>query len=191
MFKHLLAIIVISCSLTSLVKAEEEMQPKLFRNSHGDYFHLLFPEYSDIRLGYGYQPKIEEDGGDGEFELNRFYGGFKLPLPVSRDTFFTLGVDYELLGYDFKKISGEILSPGSENFHKAEVSSGFGHFFSDDLLFMGSATLGVYSNLENSIEADDFQLHGKGFFAYREHNYFWEPPMTKPSTILPSIHCLA
>lgn len=165
--RYLSLIFIISFCFLNTAQADEESKPKLFRDLHGDYFHLLLPDYSDIKVGYGYQPEIEEDGGPGEFNLNRFFGGFNLPLPVTQNTFFTLGVYYELLNYDFKKLTGAPLSPGSEVFHKAEMTGGFGHFFSDDFLFMGSATLGAYSNLENSIDADDFQLHGKGYFVYR------------------------
>ena len=145
------------------VTRAESYNPNVFVNAHSEFFHLLNADHDDIKLGYYYQPETEEEDGEGEFALQKGFARFDLPMPISRNSFFRFGANYEYRGYDFKQSASSL---PSDALHKLEIASGFGTFLSDNTLFTVIPTLGMYSDMDGMSE-EDFQLHGKSYFVHR------------------------
>ncbi|MCC6934003.1 MAG: hypothetical protein IT292_12265 [Deltaproteobacteria bacterium] len=162
---HIL-VAVLSLFIFALPCFSESSKSEAFVNSHNDFFHLLNSDPDDIKIGYYYQPETEEDGGPGEFELQKAFSRLELPLPTSNDAYFRMAMKYDYRNYDFSSSSGRAGSLSSEALHKIELGTGYGVFLTKDLLFTALPTFGIYSNMDGLSE-DDFQFHGEFQFVYR------------------------
>ena len=138
-----------------------------FNNAHGDFFRLYSPDFRNLSLSYLYQPETEEDGGAGEFDLGLFEADLQLPFPTGRDTYFSLTAGFESRDYEFVSVSGAITDVESETFYGVPIGAEIGIFTSDDFFFTASTTVGVYSNLDDSLEEDDIQVFGDLIAVYR------------------------
>lgn len=138
-----------------------------FADLHGDFFHLLFFDWSDIRAGYLMQPGSKADSGNGKFDLQVFSGDFDLALPMSEDFFFRAGAQYELRQYEFGDDGWTRWNVDEEMLHKAVVTPGLGVFITDDLLLTGKAVAGAYSSFDGGLETDDFRAYGDGMLVFR------------------------
>lgn len=137
-----------------------------FVNAHGNFFRLFYPSKSELKLGYRYQPENDEKDGPGEFDLNNFFGELDLPLPVSRDRFFRFGFDFDARLFDFSPPSRAATSTHSETFYSGALNLGMGHFINDDFLITGQASLGAYSNFEDSLDEKDLRGSNQWLLVY-------------------------
>lgn len=138
-----------------------------FVQAHNDFFNVLLPDNSDMKLGYLLQPSNDEDGGPGKYDLQTFSGQLEIPIPLSTNTYLRAGGGYGARKYDFKELAGVPTSSSEDTLHKVYGLIGYGQFFNPDLLFASSARLGAYSDFSGGLSEDDFQLYLDGMFVYR------------------------
>jgi hypothetical protein len=158
---------VLPCLLLFALPAPGFAADEDFAAAHGDFFHLMFFEWSDIRAGYLMQPDSKADSGDGKFDLQVFSTDFELPLALSDDFFLRIGAQYEGRQYDFGDDGWTGWNTEKQTLHKAVVTPGLGVFITDDLLLTGRAIAGAYSNFDGGLESDDFKAYGDGLLVYR------------------------
>ena len=137
-----------------------------FSSSHRDFFHLLFPNKSELGADYTFQPSNEFDSGIGEYDLQILNVDAELPFPVSRDLYMVFGGEYEGRQYDFSNLPLLGFNDDKVTLHKLAAKAGIGLFATDDLLLYSEATLGAYSDFEDFNE-DAARLYGKAYAAYR------------------------
>ncbi len=159
--------LAISISCFSLGFVEPAVADNRLVAEHKSFLRLLYPNGSNGRLGYQQQQSTDEVGGPGNFKLKQFFLNTDLPMPINRNTFFRLGLDYNMRIYDFEELAGISTSSSKKTLHKCVVKLGLGRFLSDDFLAIGSLDLGMYSDLENVIDTDDYQLNGEVLGIYR------------------------
>lgn len=138
-----------------------------FNNAHGDFFQLYAPQFRNLEMSYIYQPGTEEDGGAGEFDLQVYEAELKLPFPTGRDTYFSFITGLEARDYDFTALPGALTDSGGDTLYAIPIGAEIGIFPSDNFFFTGSATVGVYSNLNSGLKEDDFQVFGDLIAVYR------------------------
>jgi hypothetical protein len=142
------------------VMAESSLEE--FRKAHSSFFHVYFPERTDVRAGYLHEPGARESNGPGEFDLHNSFLQFSTVIPKSKDTFFSLGGDFEVRRYLFEVVDGISTRAGSQNFYKVAFSPGIGAFLTDKILAWGSLTFGNYSDFQGGIfNWGDYQLLGQ------------------------------
>ncbi len=138
-----------------------------FSDAHGDFFHLLFSQREEIKGQYVFEKGHEEEGGPGKFDLNHFSLDAEVPLSLSKQNYFRLGAGYAARLYDFENVSGARTREGDETLHRAEIVGGFGRFITADTLITAAARLGAFSDFDNGLDGDDFQVNGEGLALFR------------------------
>jgi len=138
-----------------------------FTGKHQRFFRLYDPSLSDIAFSYAFEPAIEADAGPGEADLHRFGARFELPYPTSEDSYFRYGAEYALRSYDLEPVPGARTNDSSLNLHTVQLSFGAGYFIADNLLITGVARPAIFSDFEDDVDEDDFQLHGEGLLVYQ------------------------
>ncbi len=160
-FVLLLLALLTSSSAYAQLAAEE------FRAAHGDFFHLLRSDRSDVQLGYLSDSGQKTSRGAAEFDVDQFYGRFELPIPMKRDFFLRAGFDYTARRYEFTAIDEVLTGISDDIFHRGAVLGGAGVFLTDSVLLTSALKLGVFSNFGDGIEGSDFDVRGEAMLVYR------------------------
>jgi hypothetical protein len=148
--------------IATISSATAESSLEEFRKAHSSFFHVYFPERTDIRAGYLHESGAQESNGPGEFDLHNSFLQFSTVIPKSKDTFFSLGGDLEARRYLFEIIDGASTGAGAQNFYKLAFSPGIGTFITDKILAWGSLTFGNYGDFQGGIfNREDYQLLGQ------------------------------
>jgi hypothetical protein len=134
---------------------------------HKSFLRLLYPAGSNGLMGYQYQETTDERNGPGEFKLQRFFAKTDLPMPLDRKTFSRFGIEYDARLYDFKEVPGATTGVDKDTLHRAVVKAGLGRFLGDDILATGTLDFGMYTDLDDGIDTDDYQLQGEALGVYR------------------------
>ena len=157
----------ISLTLAQKAPAKNERN-KDFRSSHSDFFHLYFPERTDLRAGYVHEWTAKEQNGAGEYSLNNFFMDGMFQASVSKDSFMSFGGGFDMRQYDFQSNPTFRTGTKEENLYKINFAPGFGTFINDDFLFWAQAKIGNYSDLDaGALNLDDYLVLGSGEFVYR------------------------
>lgn len=165
MNKTIACFLVIGFVLPLLAVADDEGSG--FLEEHQDFFHLLGPSTTELTVRYLFQPETQDEDGPSEFDLHQFQGTLDFPVPISSDSFYRFGGEYQLGRYDFSNARTQNSRLEDEDLHKIELSFGMGTFLDEDLLVSGFLTPGIYSDLNEGLDEDDFQLQGMGMLVYR------------------------
>lgn len=138
-----------------------------FPEAHRDFFQLLGPSTTELTVRYLFQPETQDEDGPSEFDLHQFQGTLDFPVPVSSDSYYRFGGEYQLGRYDFTNAGVGNSRLDEEDLHKIELSFGMGTFLNEEMLITGSLTPGIYSDMNGGLDEDDFKFQGMGMLVYR------------------------
>lgn len=163
---NILYLLVISVSNSQAEIAKEKKNG--FRENHSDFFHLFFPERTDLRLGYLEEWEAKESSGLSGYDLkNAFLEGL-FQAQISRDSFLTFGGMLDARRLKFSSNEFFRTSSNEEDLYKFAFVPGFGTFINDDFLFWTQAEVGSYSDLDSGpLDKDNFQAWGNAQLVYR------------------------
>lgn len=138
-----------------------------FLAAHSDFFNLLYPDDSQFKFRYLFQPTNKASDGPGEFDIHQFSLIAEAPFPLSRNLYYRFGLEYGAQLYDFDRVAQARTMDNSDLFHKVVANAGAGLFLTDNLLITGVAQPGMYSDFNNGLNTQDFKLFWNGLFVYR------------------------
>lgn len=136
-------------------------------SKHGDFRYLLEPNRSYSTLSYMHEPKMEEDGGPGEYSLNKFEADISKAFELTEDADLLFGGTYGARVYSFEEVPEAITSTGGETLHEVSFLVGIEYFLSDSIYMQGYARDGLYTDFNGDLDLDDFNLEGQGLIAFR------------------------
>ncbi len=138
-----------------------------FTAEHRDFFHLFRAPVPEIALGASYQPSTQEESGSAEFDRAKWYGKFEIPIPTATERYLRFGGEYEQGIYDFKDADDGETAVSSKTLHRIVLHAGYGFFLNPDLLLTGIASPGIFSDLDGSVDENDFDMQGNALIVYR------------------------
>ena len=142
-----------------------------FRSKHRDFIqnatYLPFVSLTGSTLPEG---KIHNEPGELEFD-QVFFDAF-VPVPLSDDDFLIGGALAGVRSVDFDGVP--VLA--DDELHRYGVSVGYGRFVDDDLLIQGYWQPSIYSDLDGTLNSDDYRLYyGSLLAVYRASpEWFWK-----------------
>lgn len=135
--------------------------------SHSDFRYLLEPNRTYSSISYLNEPGTEEDGGPGEYSLQKIQADFSKALELGAESDLLLGATYGARIYDFDSAGAGEAALGTETLHEISLLGGLEHFASESLYLQAHARGGLYSDLSGGVSTDDFNLEGQGMLVYR------------------------
>jgi hypothetical protein len=135
-----------------------------FLRAHGDFAEKARRFVPMLELSALYMPDAELHGEPGEFDLRYLKLDSLFPIPLDRDTFLLAGAHLGARDYDFSGVSGA----EDDVLYNAGLKLGAGHFIHDDLVAQGYWQPSLYSDLDGTLNSDDWKLwYGAALATYR------------------------
>jgi hypothetical protein len=139
----------------------------LYQNAHADFQykgrpHLFLsgadPFHTPFRASFRFQGKTEISGEGGHLEYQEYALNALYPFPVDRDVALLVGGDYECRDYDF---SGAFAGATQDDrYQRIDLQLGGTWFVHDELAVTGLFSPGVYSDLDGSLNHNDWYFFG-------------------------------
>jgi len=157
----------VACFMLLASTASANEAARAFVDAHGSFMRLFSPSVSNVNVRYLTQPGNEEDDGPGEFDLQLLSVGLSVPIPISVDWMGGVNMDYEARRYNFEQVQGAATATGNESLHKVAFTGRLSYFVLPKLMTMVAVQFGIYSDLDESLESDDYKVFGRGMAVYR------------------------
>lgn len=142
----------------------------LYQRLHGEFIRTAFGYRPNLQFRYRYLSETDIDNDPNEFELNQYDANANFNVVLDPDVFLILGGRFQAFDYDF---SGPTPQLTDETLYEVSGKIGAGWFVNDDLLIQGYYQPGWYSDLDGSLNSDDFQNFGRVLATYRFSDSFY------------------
>lgn len=145
----------------------------LYLNAHGDFQHKgrphLFlhkadPFHAPLRASFRYQGQSEIEGERGDLQWQQYNVNALFPIAVDQDVALLVGGNYEIRDYDFDTIAG---ATQDDRYHRIDLQLGGTWFVHDELSITGLFLPGIYSDLDGTLNHNDYYFHGSLLGTYR------------------------
>lgn len=137
----------------------------LFHEHHGDFVQDSNPWREDLRLSFHLEDNTSIKHESGSYDLYQleFVGDYE--LVVDPDVVVTFGGTVGTRRYDFS--SSFAGADGDENLNQISIRAGAGFFVNDELYLSGELEPGIFSDLDGSLNSQDYQFFAKTLATYR------------------------
>jgi hypothetical protein len=164
-------VVPLCCALFARGEALAQDTIREFREAHGE-FGSRATSWAPVSLVGTWLPEGTIHKEPGEFDLTQVTLDAVVPIPQSRDTFFTAGILAAARHYDFDGVP--VLA--DDTLHRFGVRLGYGGFVNDDLMLQGYWQPSIYSDLDGTLKSEDYRLwYGTFLGVYREsRDWFWK-----------------
>lgn len=143
----------------------------MFHEAHGEFYSGMDRFKPSARFRFRGLPDAEIHGNSGNFDSWQFGGEGLLPIVIDPDSLVLVGAKVDTVRLETSNTFGF----RDETLHAIGVNVGFGQFFSDDTYVQGVFSPGVYSDLDGSLQSDDWQWMGNALATFREgEDLYWK-----------------
>ncbi|MFT5441054.1 MAG: hypothetical protein ACI8W3_000094 [Myxococcota bacterium] len=152
--------------LLILLLAVEAGAQSDFARSHGKFLMGATQPAPSFRLGASFQPDIGIEDTDVESDLVKLNTRIGKVFGIDEDLALVTAFNYSLRNYSFDGV-GALGSDLDEDLHELAIELGANWFVRDDLLLSVVFRPGIFSDLDESIDGDDFQWQGNAVGIYQ------------------------
>lgn len=149
-----------------LLAAEAGAQSEFVR-THGKFLMGATQPAPTFQLGASFQPNIGIEDTDVESDLVKVNTRLGKVFGVNEDVAIVTAFNYGLRNYEFD--GGGL----DEDLHEIAIELGANWFVSDDILIAATFRPGIFSDLDESIDGDDFQWQGNAVGIYQWSDNFF------------------
>jgi hypothetical protein len=144
-----------------------------FKEKHAEFLKDQYRLEHAFQLGWLTQPDTEIDDINGEVDLDILWAQGSVPLPVTEDAYGFVGFRVESRRYERSATFG--LLDEDETFTVAYLVLGGAGFVAPDLQLGAYAGFGIASDLDESLESDDYRIRGRMLATGRiDSRLFWK-----------------
>ncbi|MHC4813879.1 MAG: DUF6268 family outer membrane beta-barrel protein [Planctomycetota bacterium] len=146
----------------------------LYLNAHSEFqhqaqpyrfHHKADPFTRSVRASFLYQGQTEVNGESGDLEWPQYGVNALIPIPVDQDVALLVGGDFEVRDYDFS--TGIAGATQDDRYYKIDLQFGATWFVQEDLSITGLFSPGIYSDLDDSPDHDDWFLEGSALATFK------------------------
>ena len=146
----------------------------LYLNAHSEFqhkaepyrfLHKADPFRRPVRASFLYQGQTEVTGERGDLQWPQYGVNSLIPIPVDQDVTLLVGGDFEVRNYDFSTtFTG---ATQDDRYYKIDLQMGATWFVQEDLSVTGLFSPGVYSDLDGTLNHDDWYLEASALATYK------------------------
>lgn len=139
----------------------------MYLNAHAEFQHKARPYLglnkadpfnTNLKVGFRFQAQTEVSGESGDLEYQEYSLNTLYPIPVDRDVALLVGGNYEVRAYDFDGTFAGATQ--DDRYHRIDLQMGATWFIDDELAVTGLFSPGVYSDLDGTLNHDDWYFFG-------------------------------
>lgn len=143
-----------------------------FARSHGNFLVGASHPAPTFKLHASFQPEVGIEDNDVKVDLVKVKARLGKVYGVTEDVAITAGFNFGLRNYLFDGV-GNFGTDLDENLYEIAVDLGVNWFVNEKLLLSATFRPGIFSDLDSSLEADDWQFQGTAVGTYRlNKNWF-------------------
>ncbi len=143
----------------------------MFSRLHGKYMQDRRRFEPNVDVFGGYQAKAGLSGETGSFEFYEVGARADAEMPVDPDTFLIYGGLFTMRRYDMDLAT---LVPDTR-LYEAFLTMGIGRFVNEDFLVEGRFRPGLASDLDGTLNRDDWKFYGDVLATYRTNEQlYWK-----------------
>ncbi len=164
-------LVLAGCCLASLFAPVVTQAQSEFERAHGRFLMGVMRMPSTFELDASYQPKVGVEDSDVEADLVKVKTSLQKFFAVTEDLAIVTGLSFGLRNYTFDGV-GRLGADLDESLYAITPQLSAVWFVTDRIMILPTFRPGIYSDLDGSLETDDFQWQGNVIGSY-ELNERW------------------